>query len=268
MNNTKAETETPPAGIPVTEETGRFCPTSLEDWLALCQVAGVAHVPAELITTINREDWLMFDQDGEHAERLRRAIREAQDKLTPEHMIRYDFCAPLETKIRMSRGLPGYHPDMGRIQLDDPRAYEILWEQPRERIPVYQRPWTEPRTAEGYPVEYRAFVRDGTILGISSYYPQRPLPLNRGHLQQVETATTRLAQAAPTPFLWNENPMRLAFFERHDPAAVHFTADFLVTQQDKVLFLEGGPPHEMGAHPCCFPPGEIQGIALSDRNAE
>ena len=44
------------------------------------------------------------------------------------------------------------------------------------------------------------------------------------------------------------------------------TMDFLVTQQDEVLFLEGGPSHRHGAHPCCFEPGHIDGIALEDRN--
>ena len=37
---------------------------------------------------------------------------------------------------------------------------------------------------------------------------------------------------------------------------VHFTADYIVDADDNVAFLEGGPPHHLGAHPCCFPMGE------------
>jgi len=47
-----------------------------------------------------------------------------------------------------------------------------------------------------------------------------------------------------------------------------FTADFVVTEDDEVLFLEGGPPHTAlwGAHPCCFVPGNVEGVALMNRN--
>ena len=40
-----------------------------------------------------------------------------------------------------------------------------------------------------------------------------------------------------------------------------------MNEHNEVLFLEGGPPHELGAHMCCFRPGEIDGgVALEDRN--
>ena len=44
---------------------------------------------------------------------------------------------------------------------------------------------------------------------------------------------------------------------------VHFTADYIVDADDNIAFLEGGPPHHLGAHPCCFPTGETQGLALA-----
>ncbi len=73
---------------------------------------------------------------------------------------------------------------------------------------------------------------------------------------------------AKTPFLWHSDPRLTEFRKSHDPDGVHFTADFIVTSKDEILFLEGGPPHELGAHPCCFQPGEIQGVALENRNLE
>ena len=42
-----------------------------------------------------------------------------------------------------------------------------------------------------------------------------------------------------------------------------FTADFVVGKDGKVLFLEGGPPYGLGAHPCCFEGRDIEGIALA-----
>ena len=255
----------PGQAMPVTPETSNFCPISLTDWLDLCRRARVPHVPAEPVTTINRLDWMMFDQEGPHRDRLHAARRELEEKLRPGHMFRFDFCAPLEVKLRMGAGLPDLHPDMTRLILDDPRAYDILYEFPREAVPVYQRPWLSAMLLDGYPVEYRVFVHDGEITGISNYYPQRPLPLIQTHLDEVTRLTGELVRRAETPFLWHSDPRLTEFRKSHDPDGVHFSADFIVTSKDEILFLEGGPPHELGAHPCCFQPGEIQGVALEKR---
>ena len=255
-----------PHPIPDSSDTSRFCPISLGDWLALCQRTGVPYVPAERLATIQSSDWAAFDTPGEHQDRLLTAWRQVNDNLRPDHMIRFDFCAPIEVKFRLGSGMPDFHSDMTQLVLDDPRAYDILSEFPREEIPIWQRPWTAAAIIDDYPVEYRTFVRDGHILGISSYYPQRLLPRNDVHLDTVRDITLTLSQNVQPPFLWPNTYTKPAFFKRHSPDDVHFTADFLVDTQDKVLFLEGGPPHELGAHPCCFKQGNIQGIALANWN--
>ena len=111
------------------------------------------------------------------------------------------------------------------------------------------------------PVESRAFVRDGGVLGISSYYPQRPLPEFPAHIQAVREQTEMLINAVRTPFQWHVEPSLRGL----DKDGVHFTADFIATAEG-MIFLEGGPPHELGAHPCCFREGRISGVALEDRN--
>ena len=55
---------------------------------------------------------------------------------------------------------------------------------------------------DGYPVEYRAFVENGRLLGVSSYYPQRPLPRNDRQLQTVEDLVDALLDALSGPFEW------------------------------------------------------------------
>ena len=275
--------------IPDSDETRRFCPTSLTDWLKLCQAAGVPHVPAHHVTTVNRADWLLFDTPGPHQERLnsareavQQAFRDDGPLLHADHMLRFDFCAPLEVKFRLGSGFPHWHPDMTRFILDDPRAFDILMEQPRESVPIYFRPWIKTLIHDGFPTEYRAFVRDGKLQGISNYYPQRPLPEDQKAIAEVERLTQILIDNAPAPFIWNMSHMGDEFFRNHDRSGVHFTADFILALPDsengpdpesntengspRMLFLEGGPPHELGAHPCCFKPGRIKGIALSDRN--
>ena len=249
--------------LPITSETANFCPVSLTDWINLCQRTGVPHIPAEYVTTINRTDWLMFDTPGEHEDRLQRARSDVAQARKPNHMLRYDFCAPLEVKARLSSGNPGFHPDMAELIFDDPRAYDILFEFPREAVPVYQRPWIQAFMDNAFPVEYRVFVQDGHIRGISNYYPQRPLAHDASHINQLTEMTNLLATNLTPPFLWNHSPLGIRFLD--NPAqrnGVHFTADYLMTRQGELLFIEGGPPHELGAHPCCFPPGRIDGLAL------
>ena len=247
---------------------GKFCPVSLGDWLDLCQRTGVPCVPGERVTEIRREDYLSFDTQGPHRERLEAAWQDIQAARKKDHMMRLDCCSDAEIKYRMAQGNPDFREEFDHILFGDPRSFDLVLEYPRETLPVWQRPWQKTMRVAGYPVEYRAFVRDGELLGISSYYPQRPLPEFPEHLRAVARMTGRLAAALEGPLLWNHTGMLLREDNDLDLQGVHFTADFLVTPQEEVLFLEGGPPHELGAHMCCFHPGEIGGVALTDRNAE
>ena len=170
------------------------------------------------------------------------------------HMFRFDCCAGSDTKIRLSEGQPGWHPD--------PRAMEIMLEFPRELIPIWSRPWINARIIGGYPVEYRVFVYDGQAMGVSNYYA-RPLHYDRRHIDAIGQYTQALIAVIDPPLLWNYSPFRDHFDSHFDTEGVHFTADYIVDADDNVAFLEGGPPHHLGAHPCCFPMGETQGLALT-----
>ena len=131
--------------------------------------------------------------------------------------------------------------------IDDPRFADILYDYGERNgassLPVWRRPWITAQIEEGYPVEFRVFARDGGILGLSSYYPQRPLPLTSLIMRSCERI--------------------LQYSERLIEQVANFSADWLVRPDGEILFLEGGPPHHEGAHPCCFPVGKIQGLALS-----
>ena len=244
-----------------------FCPVSLEDWLNLCRRAEVPHVPAIQVTEVLRDDYLAFDTEGEHSARLEQVWKAIQAARKDNQMMRLDCCTDEEVKYRMSRGGGGgFQPEFGIIIFGDMRSFNMVSEYPRDNIPIWQRPWAETQVVDGYPVEYRAFVRNGNVQGISSYYPQRPLPWVTEQLETVRIYTERLIQHAQTPFLWHQT---LMFLDNPlDREGIHFTADFLVNAQGETLFLEGGPPHELGGHMCCFRPGEIEGIALTDRNVE
>ena len=272
-----------PEPLPDTPGSRRFCPLSLSDWLSLCAELGVPHVPGEVVAAFSRYDALRYGRGITGAADPIDAVIAATDRVdaviaaanrsaaaSPGYMLRADYAAPAYIKVCLSAGEYRWTPAMADFAIEDDRIIDLLYDWPRERVPLLRRPWlTDVLIHEGWPVEYRAFVSDGALLGISSYYPQRPLPLWEQHLACVRSFTDRLCAALRkrTPFCWplyvekgdNDGPL--------DKNGVHFTADYIVRSDDSVLFLEGGPPHEMGAHPCCFPEGRISGVALEDARA-
>lgn len=221
---------------------------SLGDWLDLCRAQGVPYVPADLVGTIEVADlWPVFDGERtEGADRLHALTQQAESADT---MLRWDCCASIEVKHRLGSGRPEWDPSFTRMVVDDPRFADILFEWPEPTLRLWRRPWIPARVVDGWPVEFRVFVDQGHVIGVSSYYPQRPLPDDP----------------------WLPVAARAARIVERDllPAAPGaFTADFLLTPDDDLLFLEGGPPHRLlgGAHPCCFVPGHTTGVALADRN--
>ncbi len=252
----------PPEPIPDSPETRCFSPISLADWLKLCQRANVPYVPARHVATLNRVDCLRFEEPSYDA-RNSAAIEQAQNAAHYGEMLRFDCCAGLDTKLLSDEGARQWHPDTPNIYMGDPRAYDIFFAHHREAIPIWARPWITAMIHGSHPVEYRAYVEDGKLIGVSNYHNQRPLPLNPGHLQIVARYTRALIENAETPFLWNMDPDLGNFCQEHSPDDVHFTAEFIVARTGRVLFLESGPPHELGGHHCCFEPFNPRGTALA-----
>lgn len=227
-----------------------------------CEPVGVPYIPAVKVAELRTDDYRRFDRPTkEQYDRLASALAAVYEAHEPNHMVRLDYCAGWGIKYAMDRRPShGWDEDFGYIVLDDPRAYDINSEWPRETVPVWKRPWVIAQMHLGYPVEYRAFVRDGSLQGISSYHPQRPLPKWDEHIDAITEYTERPIDAMPTPFQWHYH-MFLDSDISQD--GVHFTADYLVQQDGQMVFLEGGLPFGLGAHPRCFSNGEIAGIALS-----
>ena len=224
---------------------------------------------ATKIATMTREDYLSWDVEGPHQARLEAMYAQVMQSRLPDQMIRYDCCAGIDLKRTMAQGVFQWEPAFGEVNLDDPRLMDIIFELPYEEIALWQRPWIKPYVLSGYPVEYRVYVRDGRMVGISNYYPQRDLPLFETHLAVISHYTRALIEALEPPFIWNnglatqinqngDNPL--------DLDGIHFTADYIVSENNAILFLEGGPPHEFGAGACCFLENQIDGIALIDRH--
>ncbi len=230
---------------------------SLGAWLDVCKAAGVEPVPATEIGKIEIEALMIALDDPESTEEsdATRALRAFWAKIEqakkPNTMIRWDCCTCSEVKYRLDTGRPEWHRDLiDRFDIDDFRATDLIFEYPDTVIAAWSRPWMQARIVDGYPVEYRVFVEDGEIIGLSSYYPQRPLADSHEVREDVVAClleTAKLIAAVPTPLKYPGGP-----HPHHSPDSKSFTADFMRLEDGRFLYLEGGPPFGRGAHPCCF----------------
>ena len=278
----------------------KFCPLSLRDWLRICRQCRVPHVPAKHVVSFETNDVKYFDTKGPHQTRLQKALRVIEEYQLEGHMMRWDHCSEASVKSGMAEKEFEWHKLYGKITLGDVRAFDLLFDYPYFENPIWRRPWVPIEIIDGFPVEYRVFVENGELKGISNYYLQRPLPENGEHIAQITYYVAVLIHflrehefKLPVKQEMESYQKAMQQFALRKPGAkdakkeadhVSFTADFLVLEKGydppffvsddadeverRVLFLEGGPPFSSGlADPCCFDPSEgISGIAWEDRS--
>lgn len=238
---------------------------SLGEWLALARRVNVPAVPARFLTDLQIED-VFFDslKEGPRAYRIGQFEKSLAARPV-DHVFRWDFGAP--ERLRLLAGeaatpLPPVH----RITLDDPALTEGIKSLPsaQKNIAVWSRPWAPVREERGLPVQYRAFVKNGQLQGISNRHPQRPLResdrvLHDLKLVEIYTETMIAAQLRPLANL------QVAAGDL-DLNLMHGTLDFLSTLKG-LMFLDGGLPELPlgGADTCCFRGALVAGVALSPR---
>ena len=239
----------------------RLLVVSLTDWLDVARKAGLPVIPATTVTRVRRRDLVaVWDQDKAARRRLDQAadaLRAAAD--SEEHgtgvrqIWRLDYAAPGATKAWISSGVAhtGIAGGSARSESNlfaDMRLAELTPGYPRAEVPVLLRPYVAPAMAEGWPVEYRVWIRHGRPRAVANYYPQRVLADNdatRAQMDRCVALATQLADAAPRFDSLPLNPDAEA-------EGVSFTADFLVDPQEEIHWLEAGPYTfpGYGAHPC------------------
>lgn len=243
-----------------------FCPLDLGDWIDLAHRADVPAVPAIKIAEADTVGlWESVDAEGDPVPGVAgfyADVQAFQNYAEPGWMLRWSCCSMAEVKMRLSGGDASWSRELMDLYVGDMRAFDIISDFPRPLLAAWARPWLTFDAIDGYPVEYRVFVENSTVVGVSNYYPQRPLPddeRTRADVERIADHTYRMifAQKART---------HLPHIEKHvDLTRNWFTADFARLPSGALLFLEGGPPHtpRWGAHPCCFPAGNTRGIALA-----
>lgn len=120
-----------------------------------------------------------------------------------------------------------------------------------------------------WPVEWRVFVRNGRVTGVSNYYGwagEGPTAENAWRATEAAMLTQRLIDHMQAGGLRGafmdtvlareigaERPDVAIAFEPWDADGFHATIDFIETEQGMML-LEAGPAHAPGGggHPCAF----------------
>lgn len=254
------------------------------------------------------------------ASRMVRALSDVLDDIPPSWMIRTHVCGSSTLKALVGTGLmlkgddvaeiaPGVRIGAGWVQrgnrrhidFADPRFLKRGGEGHKPVTHYLARPWVEPRRFhEGedihransplagpgkWPVEWRVFVRNGRVSGVSNYYgwagdgatPENAYRaieaaclgqrltdhmVGRG-LQPVFMDTLLLRAGA------SRHPAVAEALSAFDPDGFHGTLDFIETRSG-TLFLEAGPAHAPGGggHPCAFAgqgvPVGSSGLSVAD----
>ena len=241
---------------------GRFIGTSLTSWLDLVQSAGVPVVPAQEIASMPRDVLLRVEDqqpgDQEHWSELAAALK----GVPAGHMARWELCSGLALKMAMAAAEPPSHEVMTDLDAMDPRAFGIFYEFPADVVKVVSRPWVRAGMCEGYPVEFRVFVKNNKVLGVANYYPQRPLPLTYGNTALAHRCLVKAENIVDKLVSRGAYPWMPSYERQFDPQKVSATLDFIATPDGGLVFLEAGPPFGAGAHPCAFIDREISGVAL------
>ena len=184
-------------------------------------------------------------------------------------MLRWDCCAGYGVKASLGEG---EMPSLLDKQLtpDDPRAFDLLYDFPADEIAVVKRPWVDAQVIDGFPVEFRVFVEEGQPVAVANYYLQRDLP-DTAALRQAAGQAVGYTQAILDAL--KQEGVVPAMPQQPNPQRAAATLDLLVTPENTVLFLEAGPGHFFGAHPCAFlaPDGRsvapLEGLRLGSTKA-
>lgn len=260
-------------------DPARFNVLSLPAWLAVAQRAGVPFIPAREIA---RMDALAFSeaghQDAAGDDALDRFEAEIISRLG-DGILRFEQVAPAEIKSARSSGDEMnngtfYSEPLGRqiVHIFEDRFYTTLTDLGHPEILALARPRVETVDISGtfrgqsgdWPVEFRVFVQNGEVTGISNYYPQIALDpeIHRAAAGEALEAA-RMICATMQDLRLGVGNHRLCPNSGEAQARADwipgnwgpqdYTLDFLLAASSgRTLFLEGGPAGIQAAHPCCF----------------
>lgn len=239
---------------------------------------------------------------------LEERLYDAMDDVPNGWMVRSARCGSIELKSLAGSGVaggaapevkfgndleigPGWvrNGNRRRVHVSDARTVAQHAEGPGDGAVFLARPWVEaaryfvgpdphrhgtPFAGKGmWPAEWRAFVENGCVVGVSSYYgwcgevsaenaamaievrglAQRIVNRARDNEMFPRYMDVEFARASEHPSLKSNTAIQesLALFGRE---TVSCTLDFIEVKDRGLMLLEGGPAHTPfgGGHPCSF----------------
>jgi len=261
------------------------------------------HIPHDALTPGNiPSETVMPNPDD-----VREKLADAMDEVPYGHMVRHVRCGPSSLKALAGCGASGpeapevrFGPDLevgpgwirigNRRMVDaaDKRFVEGYSEGPSGPSVFVARPWVQAArffvgedphrhgtqfAGKGiWPAEWRAFVENGEVIGVSSYYAWcgQANPENARMALKVRAAAQRIIDEArrqsavpvymDVEFL-RDSPHFKDVAERFPREAIACTLDFIEVKgtpdgkpSDGLMLLEGGPAYTRagGGHPCGF----------------
>jgi hypothetical protein len=160
-------------------------------------------------------------------------IRRFKMKILSDYIVRTNIFSFPDIKIDSQTGQLGKNIDMYKyITFDFPRYFEL----PNNFIDCFViRPYVEPMRIDetNFSAEFRAFVKNKKLWGISFYYPQCQI----FNPTQIEKYIEPIKYYTETIINDNESP-------------ISFTLDFFVDVKSDIFVIEGNPYD--GSHKCCF----------------
>lgn len=223
-------------------------------WNRVAELAGVAHIPAEVVASIPMAVVFQLLDGEEPAAEHHPAIRAAGAYCRAGGFWRTELCAGEEVKWAMSQGRP--LPPQIPFSFEDCRIMDLHWGMPD--IKVIGRPRLTPVRVNGYPVEFRVFhggeAADGAV---SWYYPQA------GHFEVTEALARAMEEARHLGGLLHAKRAELQLTPWipgfPESATIGSTIDFMLTEKRGLVMVDAGPGYGHGAHPCCFIDSEVAG---------
>jgi hypothetical protein len=249
-----------------------FNTLSLPAWLKVAEIAGITFIPARQILEAPIDDFTAEPVGNSHP--FEQHELQMLESLQEGEMLRMEQVAPGEIKYLRSTGREMgdgsfYSEHFGRniINLHEDRFYTTLMDLSEPFVRGYARPIIPVRKIEGeykgdtgvWPEEFRVYVTDGKVTGVSNYYPQVSMDpeIHGDPMREAVTMARKMVETMATYDICNTN----ARFQHVEGEGTSCTLDFIVHENGEVMFIEGGPEGLTGAHPCCFmgPNHEIKG---------
>lgn len=188
-----------------------------------------------------------------------------------------------------------------RIDATDSRFIDTFAGGHKDHIHYLARPWVNAaRRNEGddphrhgspfagkgsWPVEWRVFVENGKVTGVASYYGWcgQATPLDAARAIEASELAQKMvdwAVAAKLSCRWMdmeilrqtaskerlEEPEVAGILARFPRDAINCTLDFIESEDQGMVFLEGGPAHTPmgGGHPCAFAGHNLGPVQIAD----